>query len=53
MKPIKPMIWHPEAKDQQIREHFDATNHAPYPTIVTIAVAGFCLLTLVFLLGTF
>jgi hypothetical protein len=50
---MKPMIWHPEDKDSRIRQYFNATNHAPYATIVTVVVAGFCLFTLLFLLGTF
>jgi hypothetical protein len=50
---MKPMIWHPEANDPRIRSQANAANRAPYAMIATIGVAGFCLFTLLFLLGTF
>ncbi|MBE9030691.1 hypothetical protein IQ266_13215 [filamentous cyanobacterium LEGE 11480] len=50
---MKPMIWHPEANDQQVRAYFNEVNHAPYQTIVAVGVVGFCLFTLMVLLASF
>jgi hypothetical protein len=47
------MIWHPEANDPRIRSQANAANRAPYAMIAAIAVAGFCLFTLLFLMGSF
>jgi Fe2+ transport system protein B len=50
---MRPMIWHPEAKDQEVNRYLDRINHAPYFGL-TIAVLGvFCLFTVAVLLGIF
>jgi hypothetical protein len=50
---MKPMIWHPEEQDQKVRAYFDKVNHAPYSTIIAIGVVAICVLTLMFLVGSF
>jgi hypothetical protein len=50
---MKPMIWHPEAKDRQVNEYLRQVNHAPYPTIVLIVLGVFLLFTSMVLLGIF
>ncbi len=50
---MKPMIWHPEAKDAKVNQYLDQINHAPYPTIATVLVVLFCLFTFAVLLGSF
>jgi hypothetical protein len=50
---MKPMIFHPDDKDQQVRDYFNQINHAPYPTIAVVSVVVFCLLTLMVLIGSF
>jgi hypothetical protein len=50
---MRPMIWHPEAKDQRVKKYLDHINHAPYFGI-TIGILGvFMLFTTVVLLGIF
>ncbi len=50
---MRPMIWHPEEKDQRVNQYLDSVNHAPY-FLLTIGILGvFCLFTLVVLLGIF
>ncbi len=41
-----------KARMKKVRNYFDKVNHAPYSTIVTIGVIAFCLLTLMFLIGS-
>jgi hypothetical protein len=50
---MKPMIWHPEDKDTAVNEYLDRSNHAPYVAIVAMLLGGFCLVTLLILLGSF
>jgi hypothetical protein len=50
---MKPMIWHPEAKDRQVNEYFSQVNHAPYGTIGLGLLGLFCLFTVIVLLGIF
>lgn len=50
---MKPMIWHPEERDQKVNQYLDKANHAPYEIIIALLLGGFCLFTLVVLLGNF
>ncbi len=50
---MKPMIWHPEAKDQKVNQYLNQMNHAPYGLIILLALGLFCLLTAVVLISAF
>jgi hypothetical protein len=50
---MKPMIWHPEEKDEKVNLYLESVNHAPYITIFGLLMGGFCLFTLLVLVGTF
>jgi hypothetical protein len=50
---MHPMIWHPEAKDQQVKQYLDNPNHAPYFGIAIGILDACCLLTTALLLGIF
>jgi hypothetical protein len=50
---MRPMIWHPEAKDQQVNKYLDNINHAPYFGIMLGMLGAFCLFTTAVLLGIF
>ncbi|MFM2432598.1 MAG: hypothetical protein RLZZ511_3812 [Cyanobacteriota bacterium] len=50
---MKQMIWRPEPQDEKVRQYFAQVNHAPYPTIVLMAIACICLMTLAVLVGSF
>lgn len=50
---MKPMIWHPEEKDQKVNEYFEQINHAPYATIFTWMIVLFCLFSFTVLLASF
>ena len=50
---MRPMIWHPEAKDQQVNKYLDKVNHAPYFGLTIGILGAFCLLTVTVLLGIF
>jgi hypothetical protein len=48
---MKPMVWHPEDKDQRVNEYLEKVNHAPYAVILGLALGGICLFTLLVLFG--
>lgn len=50
---MKPMIWHPEEKDERVNQYLAQVNHAPYVTIYAMLIGLFCLLTFVFLISSF
>lgn len=50
---MKPMIWHPEEKDERVNQYLDRVNHAPYPTIYAVLIGLFCLFTFVVLVSSF
>lgn len=50
---MKPMIWHPEAKDGKVNQYLDQTNRAPYATIAAMLLGLLCLFTFVVLLSSF
>jgi Fe2+ transport system protein B len=50
---MRPMIWHPEEKDQKVNQYLDSVNHAPYFGLMLGVLGVFCLFTLVILLGIF
>lgn len=50
---MKPMIWHPEEKDEKVNRYLDKINHAPYEVIAAFAIGVFCLFTLLILVGSF
>lgn len=50
---MKPMIWHPEERDQKVNEYLARSNRAPYVTIFTLMIALVCLFTVVVLVGGF
>ncbi len=50
---MKPMVWHPEEKDERVNQYLDRVNHAPYVTIYAMLIALFCLFTFVVLVGSF
>ncbi len=50
---MKPMIWHPEARDEKVNRYLAQANHAPYFTIFALLLGGFCLFTFAILLGIF
>jgi hypothetical protein len=50
---MKPMIWHPEERDQRVNQYLDEMNHAPYPTIIAAVFGLFCVLTIAVLIGSF
>jgi hypothetical protein len=50
---MKPMIWHPEEKDQRVNQYLDQVNHAPYATIFAMGLGLVCLFTIAILLSSF
>jgi F0F1-type ATP synthase assembly protein I len=50
---MKPMIWHPESKDEKINQYLDRVNHAPYGMIIFMILGLFGLFTFAVLLGVF
>lgn len=50
---MKPMIWHPEEKDQKVNQYLDSINHAPYGMIIGLSIGLFCLFSLLILVGVF
>lgn len=50
---MKPMTWHPGDRDKEINAYLDRSNHAPYESILAIAVAAVCLITFLILMGSF
>jgi hypothetical protein len=50
---MKPMIWHPENKDEKVNQYLEQVNHAPYSMFGFLILGGFVLFTFVFLLGMF
>jgi hypothetical protein len=50
---MKPMIWHPEAKDRQVNEYLRQVNHAPYEIIALVLLGIICLFTSTILIGIF
>jgi Fe2+ transport system protein B len=50
---MKPMIWHPEEKDQKVNEYIDKTNRAPYFGIMFAIIGVFSIFTVAVLLGAF
>lgn len=50
---MKPMIWHPEEKDQKVNQYLEQINHAPYWTIVALVLGLFCVFSLLILVGSF
>ncbi|WP_421659102.1 hypothetical protein [Leptothermofonsia sp. ETS-13] len=46
---MKPMIWHPEEKDQKVNQYLDQINRAPYELIVGMLLVVLCLFTFSFL----
>lgn len=50
---MKPMIWHPEPKDQKVNQYLDKTNREPWLAIVVGILLIVCCFTLLVLLGTF
>jgi hypothetical protein len=50
---MKPMIWHPEEKDQKVNEYFSQVNRAPYGTIALVMLGVFVIFTFIVLVGIF
>lgn len=50
---MKPMIWHPEEKDQKVNQYLEQINHAPYIRIIAMVLGLFCLFTVLVLMGAF
>lgn len=50
---MKPMIWHPEEKDEKVNRYLEQANHAPYEVIFALVLGVFCLFTFAILLGSF
>jgi Fe2+ transport system protein B len=50
---MRPMIWHPEEKDQKVNEYIDKTNRAPYFGIILAVLGVFTAFTAAVLLGAF
>jgi hypothetical protein len=50
---MKPMIWHPEPKDQKVNQYLDRINHEPWLAIVGVGLILVFSFTLLILLGTF
>jgi hypothetical protein len=50
---MKPMVWHPEEKDAAVNQYLEQVNRAPYALIFALLLSGFCVFTLLVLLGIF
>lgn len=50
---MKPMIWHPEAKDRKVNEYLSRVNRAPYGMIVVGLFGAVCLFTAMILIGIY
>ncbi len=50
---MKPMIWHPEQKDQKVNQYLDNINREPWLALFVGVLALLCSFTFLVLLGTF
>ncbi len=50
---MKPMIWHPEPKEQKINQYLDRINREPWVAILAGILVLICSFTILVLLGTF
>jgi hypothetical protein len=50
---MKPMIWHPEPKDEKVNRYLDKINHEPWLAILATAFLLLCFFTLLVFLGVF
>ncbi len=50
---MRPMIWHPEPKDQQVNQYLDQTNREPWFALIGGTLILVCSFTFLVLLGTF
>jgi hypothetical protein len=50
---MKPMIWHPEEKDQKVNQYLAQVNRAPYASIIALMLGVICVFTLLILVGLF
>lgn len=42
---MKPMIWHPEEKDEKVNQYLDSFNHEPWIAIYAVLLSIVCLFT--------
>lgn len=49
---MKPMVWHPEARDRKVNAYLEQVNHAPYGVIALLLLASIVGATLLFLVGS-
>jgi len=50
---MKPMIWHPEEKDEKQNQYLERANHAPYVMIWVMIFGWITVFSLLVLLGNF
>jgi len=50
---MKPMIWHPESKDQKVNKYLDRTNREPWLAILAGVLTFVCAFTVLVLVGAF
>lgn len=50
---MKPMIWHPESKDQKINQYLEQTNREPWLAILAGILVVVCAFTLLILISAF
>ncbi|WLT37442.1 hypothetical protein NON20_16520 [Synechocystis sp. B12] len=50
---MKPMIWHPEDKDEKVNKYLDHINHEPWLGFVAFSLAFFMAFILVVFMGIF
>ncbi|WP_181280654.1 hypothetical protein [Aphanothece hegewaldii] len=50
---MKPMIWHPEPKDQKVNQYLDNMNKEPWFAIYAGIILSVSLFTFLVLLGVF
>ncbi|AGF50776.1 ssr3129 [Synechocystis sp. PCC 6803] len=52
-KTMKPMIWHPEDKDEKVNKYLDRINHEPWLGFVAFSLAFFMAFILIMFMGIF
>ncbi|MEB3160134.1 MAG: hypothetical protein VKL20_01600 [Synechocystis sp.] len=50
---MKPMIWHPEDKDEKVNKYLDRINHEPWLGFVAVALVFLTIFIVLMFMGIF
>jgi Fe2+ transport system protein B len=50
---MKPMIWHPEEKDEKVNKYLDRVNHEPWLGFAAFSIVFFVAFMLLMFVGIF